>query len=103
MKSNPVPKTESVPKRRLSRSRLPLEAIPSIGPRIAALLGRLGVTEVAHLREADPQELYDRLCVVSNTRLDPCVLYTFRCAVYFASTENPAPEKLRWWYWKEGR
>jgi len=22
-------------------------------------------------------------------------------AVYYADTENPDPEKLKWWYWKD--
>jgi len=26
---------------------------------------------------------------------DRCLLYVFRCAVYFAETENPEPEKLK--------
>jgi hypothetical protein len=30
------------------------------------------------------------------------VLYTFRCAVYFASNERHDPELLRWWAWKDG-
>ena len=25
----------------------------------------------------------------------------YRCAVYFASTEDPDPEKLKWWNWKD--
>jgi len=28
------------------------------------------------------------------------VLYTFRCAVYYASNSNHDPEKLKWWNWK---
>jgi hypothetical protein len=24
-----------------------------------------------------------------------------RCAVYFAKTKNPDPEKLKWWNWKD--
>jgi hypothetical protein len=31
------------------------------------------------------------------------MLYTFRCAVYFANTYGGAqdPAKLKWWYWKD--
>lgn len=32
---------------------------------------------------------------------DRCVLYVFRCAVYFAEHEQPEAEKLKWWYWKD--
>jgi hypothetical protein len=31
------------------------------------------------------------------------MLYTFRCAVYFADTYGniQEPEKLKWWYWMD--
>lgn len=32
---------------------------------------------------------------------DRCVLYVFRCAVYYAEQEQHDPEKLKWWYWKD--
>jgi len=34
---------------------------------------------------------------------DICMLYTFRCAVYFAETygERQDPQKLKWWYWMD--
>ncbi|WP_233247106.1 helix-hairpin-helix domain-containing protein [Prevotella sp. oral taxon 376] len=34
---------------------------------------------------------------------DRCVLYAFRCAVYFAQTppEHREKEKLNWWFWKD--
>jgi hypothetical protein len=34
--------------------------------------------------------------------VDRCVLYTFRCAVYFASESKHDPELLKWWNWKDG-
>lgn len=30
-----------------------------------------------------------------------CVLYVYRCAVYFAQTPDPDPEKCKWWNWKD--
>jgi hypothetical protein len=33
---------------------------------------------------------------------DRCLLYVFRCAVYYASTAAPEPELLKWWSWKDG-
>ncbi|MGA3073400.1 MAG: helix-hairpin-helix domain-containing protein, partial [Bryobacteraceae bacterium] len=30
-----------------------------------------------------------------------CVLYVFRCAVYFASEAEHDPELLKWWNWKD--
>jgi hypothetical protein len=34
-------------------------------------------------------------------RQDPCVLYAFRCAVYYARTPRPRTELLKWWNWKD--
>ena len=78
-----------------------LQAIPSVGPSIAADLRGLGIRKVADLARADPQGLYDRLCEKTGTRQDRCVLYTFRCAVYYASRPVHDPEKLKWWNWKD--
>jgi hypothetical protein len=30
-----------------------------------------------------------------------CVLYVFRCAVYYTSHEHHEPELLKWWSWKD--
>jgi hypothetical protein len=78
-----------------------LRRIPGVGPATAGDLWRLGVTRVADLRGADPRALYDRLCAMDGVRLDRCVLYVFRCAVYFASEAEPEPDLLRWWAWKD--
>jgi len=87
------------PKRRASSD--PLQAIPGVGPSIARDLRQLGVRRVADLRQRDPERLYDRLNELRGVRQDPCVLYTFRCAVYFASTARPDPRRLKWWWWKD--
>jgi hypothetical protein len=77
-----------------------LRVIPGIGKSLAADLVMLGYTHVAQLKGQNPQRMYDKLCALTGVRQDPCVLYTFRCAVYFASTPEPEPEKLKWWNWK---
>jgi hypothetical protein len=77
-----------------------LQVLPGVGPSIAGDLRRLGVRSVRDLRRRDPERLYARLCQMTGTRQDPCVLYTFRCAVYAARTEKPEPELLKWWNWK---
>ena len=83
------------------RTKSPLEAIPSVGPSIARDLESLGIGRVEDLKRADPQKLYDRLCKLTGTHQDRCVLYTFRCAVYYASRPVHDPEKLKWWNWKD--
>ena len=78
-----------------------LEMIPGIGKIMAADLIELGYTTVESLRNQEPEKLYDRHCELKNCRVDRCVLYVFRCAVYFASNEVIEPEKLKWWNWKD--
>ncbi len=80
-----------------------LRRIPGVGPSIADDLWRLGVRRVDELRGADPEALYGRFCALAGGTVDRCLLYVFRCAVYFAETPEPArdPEKLKWWSWKD--
>jgi hypothetical protein len=77
-----------------------LQQLPAVGPSIAQDLRRLGIKSVKDLARRDPERLYERLCVLTQERQDPCVLYTFRCAVYAARTSRPKPELLKWWNWK---
>ncbi|HLK21005.1 MAG TPA: helix-hairpin-helix domain-containing protein [Bryobacteraceae bacterium] len=85
-----------------SASIVDLSRIPGVGPSIASDLYSLGIREVADLRGGDPQFLYSELCRKMNQRVDRCVLYVFRCAVYFASESKHDPELLKWWNWKDG-
>ncbi len=78
-----------------------LLSIPGVGKSIAGDLRDLGIARVADLRRADPEALYDHLCALRGVHIDRCVLYTFRCAVYFASEEEHDPELLKWWNWKD--
>ena len=79
-----------------------LQRIPGVGPSIARDLRELGIGRVADLRGRDPERLYRRLNERRGVRQDPCLLYVFRCAVYYASTARPDPERLKWWRWKDG-
>ncbi|HTU00515.1 MAG TPA: helix-hairpin-helix domain-containing protein, partial [Candidatus Sulfotelmatobacter sp.] len=55
----------------------------------------------ADLRGRSPEALCARLEKRLGTRVDPCVLYVFRCAVYFAEAKRPDSELLKWWNWKD--
>jgi hypothetical protein len=91
-----------MPTRKISRrSASALEQIPGVGPSIAADLHAIGITAVAELKDADPQALYDRVCRHMGENQDRCLLYVFRCAVYYASQVMHEPEKLKWWNWKD--
>ena len=76
-----------------------LQTIPGIGPSLARDLHQLGIRRVADLRRRNPEKLYRELERITRSRQDPCVLYTFRCAAYFARAEKPAPRLLKWWNW----
>ncbi|HCV43183.1 MAG TPA: pathogenicity locus [Bacteroidetes bacterium] len=80
-----------------------LQQIPGVGPSIARDLLNIGIRRVEDLRGRNPERLYDKSNRIAGVVQDPCLLYVFRCAVYFATTKRPSPEKLRWWYWKDKR
>lgn len=80
-----------------------LTTLPGVGPSIAADLRHLGIHSVRELRAADPEQLFERLKDLTGHEQDPCVLYTFRCAVYAARTPEPDADLLKWWNWKERR
>ena len=79
----------------------PLQALPGIGPSMARDLKDLGFFEPADLHGQDPQKMYKDLCELRGEKIDRCVLYVFRCAVYSASTGQADPELLKWWNWKD--
>jgi len=78
-----------------------LTVIPGVGKSLAADLIQLGYYKVEDLKGQDPQKMYERLSELSGGPQDRCVLYVFRCAVYFAQEPHPDPELLKWWNWKD--
>lgn len=86
-------------KTKLAKSEL--QKIPGVGPSIAADLHGIGIARIAQLKNKSPQKLYDQLCEKTGVKHDRCVLYVFRCAVYYASHSNHDVEKLKWWNWKD--
>ena len=79
-----------------------LQRIPSIGPKVAKMLFEIGIDSVSSLRDRSPEELYEKVCLFRHENMDRCVLYHFRCAVYFATEKEHDPERLKWWSWKDG-
>jgi hypothetical protein len=80
-----------------------LTEIPGVGPSIAADLFLLGVRSVSDLQNRKPEQLYQRHIQQVGRHVDRCVLYTFRCAVYYASNRAHEPRLLKWWNWKDRR
>lgn len=77
--------------------------IPGIGPSLARDLFDLGIQRVSGLRRRNPEALYEQLCALRGVYQDRCVLYAFRCAVYFASQRRHDPERLKWWNWQDSK
>lgn len=78
-----------------------LQSIPGIGPSLAQDMAELGYNRVPNLCDANPEQMYQRLCTLRGKHIDRCVLYAFRCAVYYASNSVHDPELLKWWNWKD--
>ena len=77
------------------------QTIPGVGPSLARDIVDLGLSSVAELKGRSPEKMYRELCVLRGQHVDRCVLYVFRCAVYYASSTVHKPELLKWWNWKD--
>ena len=78
-----------------------LQQIPGVGESIAVDLRTLGYERVSDLVGADPEQLYAAFCDWQGTQIDRCMLYVFRCAVYYASNAEHDPKLLKWWNWSD--
>ncbi len=76
-----------------------LEAIPNVGPAVAADLRQLGIQVPADLTGLDPYILYQRLCSQTGVIHDPCLLDTFIAVTRFMSGDPPLP----WWRYTSER
>ena len=77
------------------------QIIPGVGKSLAQNLVDLGYREVTELKKEDPEAMYQNLMVLRGQHIDRCVLYVFRCAVYYAGNSVHEPELLKWWNWKD--
>jgi hypothetical protein len=80
-----------------------LQQISGVGKTVANDLWNLGFKSIADLKGQNPEAIYILHNDFRGKVQDICMLYTFRCAVYFANTDarkrNPA--KLKWWNWMD--
>ncbi len=79
------------------------QVIPGVGPNIARDLVDLGYKSVEELRGENPGTMYKKLMSLRGVHIDRCVLYVFRCAVYYASNQKHIPALLQWWNWKDSK
>jgi len=77
------------------------QKIPGVGKSIAQDLYDLGIRSLHQLKDLIPEEMYQEHCIQKGTVVDRCILYVFRCAVYYASNDKHDPELLKWWNWKD--
>lgn len=79
----------------------PLQVIPGVGPSIARDLRKLGIERVSQLKGRNPERMYAKSNALRGVVQDRCLLYVFRCAVYYASEPRPQPRLLKWWNWQD--
>ena len=77
-----------------------LETIPGVGKSIAKDMQSIGIRSINDLKGKNPERLFKKLCDYQAAPVDRCMLYVFRCAVYFASNKKHDPRLLKWWNWK---
>lgn len=77
------------------------QKIPSVGKACALDFWNIGLRSIEDLVAQNPHTLYRKLNSVTGLTHDICMLYTFRCAVYFATETKHEKEKLQWWFWKD--
>ena len=80
-----------------------LKDLRGIGKKMLEDFEMLGVRSVDDLKSRDAQDLYERMCKLTGTRQDPCVLDTYRCAIEQARNPRLPKEQRDWWYWSRLR
>lgn len=75
--------------------------IPGVGDACAQDLWNIGIRSMADLKLVNPETLYEKLCQYQGQKVDRCMLYVFRCAVYYASHDHHDSNLLKWWSWKD--
>jgi hypothetical protein len=73
--------------------------IPNVGPRMAEDFKKLGIKNPQDLKGKDALKLYKKMCALSGTRQDPCVLDTYLAVVDFMNGGTPKP----WWRFTAAR
>jgi hypothetical protein len=70
-------------------------SIPGVEKSIPEDLHILGIHHIKDLIGQDPETLYNDLCSQHKTKIDPCVLDTFRYGVYYAKNKQHDPALLK--------
>ncbi|MGI6010103.1 MAG: GNAT family N-acetyltransferase [Ruminococcus sp.] len=78
-----------------------LRKIPNVGKQTEKDLLEMGYTTIKSLRGKRAEDLYEEECRLRGVILDRCQLYLYRAVEYYVNTENPDPQKCKWWFWKD--
>ena len=73
--------------------------LPNIGKAMEKDLQLIGIDHPKKLIGIDPFSLYEKLCIKTGQRHDPCVIDVFMSAVHFMEGGEPLP----WWFFTETR
>lgn len=85
-------------KARVAKDVTRFQDIPNIGSAMISDFKLLDLKQPIDLKGKDPLMLYNKLCTLTGTRHDPCVLDTFMAAINFM---NGAPARAWWEYTAE--
>ena len=80
-----------------------LEQIPGVGKKIAHEMRNIGISSVEDIKGQKAERLYQELCEFKASPVDRCMLYVFRCAIYYAENTQHDPRLLKWWNWKDSK
>lgn len=80
-----------------------LQIIPGVGKMVSRNLWNIGIHAVSDLKGRNPEALYRKSNAFVGRKQDRCLLYVFRCAVYYSSHTKHDPALLKWWNWKDTR
>ena len=78
-----------------------LTQIPGVERSVADDLIQMGITSTADLKNKDAEKLYNKSNRQSGSVQDRKLLYVFRCAIYYVSTDVHDKAKLNWQSWKD--
>ena len=78
-----------------------LQQIPGVGKTIARDMHNIGIHSIDDLNGRQAHQLYAKLCQFKAFPVDRCMLYVFRCAIYYASNTDHDPQLLKWQNWKD--
>lgn len=78
----------------------PLTIIPGVGKSIANDLNQIGIKTITDLKNKNPEKMYQQSNQLAGKIQDRCLLYVYRCAVYYANGGRDSA-KLKWWHWQD--